>query len=358
MKTPTFSKAQILTAMQKTAAKLGHSPSQHELLRLTGITTRRVLTHFSTYRDAVRAAGLEPKNHGRRVDVWRLLHDWGRVTREMGHPPSLQEYKARGKYGTSTLEKRFGRWNKVRERFVELVHEQERLEDWADVLETIERFPAPTLATGCEWLRLVKEEQMQEKPPEQNEGAGRSEMSPTVLPPELQGKKCVTAKMWTILFAIAERRATWNRDLARLVAIRPFADRPLMGAPMNVGPLANAPVNEMGVMCLFVLLAERLGFIIDVIRSQYPDCEARFEVEPGRWQRVWIEFEFESIGFRNHRHDPNGCDVIVCWRHNWPGYPKKLVVVELSRVIAQEHCMVGPSGQFHHGSQASMKMLL
>lgn len=121
---------------------------------------------------------------------------------------------------------------------------------------------------------------------------------------------------------------------AGFLAIQSFPDRPVMGAPMNLRPLATEPVNEMGVMCLFVLLATRLGFMIDVLRSQFPDCEARHEVEPGRWQRVWIEFEFESISFRNHKHDPEGCDIIVCWRHNWLGCPKKLAVVELRRVIA------------------------
>src|SRR5438067_12099626 len=38
---------------------------------------------------------------------------------------------------------------------------------------------------------------------------------------------------------------------------------------------------------------------------------------PGRWQRVRIEFEFESKSFYQHGHPLNGCDVIVCWRHNW-----------------------------------------
>ena len=119
---------------------------------------------------------------------------------------------------------------------------------------------------------------------------------------------------------------------------------------MNLGPMATEPVNEMGVMCLFVLLAERLGFVIDVIRSQYPDCEARYEVEPGRWQRVWIEFEFESVSFRYHRHNPEGCDIIVCWRHNWLGCPKKLVVVELGRVIgASGHLDIGATREFHRG---------
>lgn len=52
-----------------------------------------------------------------------------------------------------------------------------------------------------------------------------------------------------------------------------------------------------------------------------------------RHRRVRIEFEFESRNFRDHGHPSNGCDVIVCWRHNWPECPSNLEVVELSRVI-------------------------
>jgi hypothetical protein len=48
---------------------------------------------------------------------------------------------------------------------------------------------------------------------------------------------------------------------------------------------------------------------------------------------VRIEFEYESRNFYVHRHPPGGCDVIVCWRHNWPECPSDLEVVELSTVI-------------------------
>jgi hypothetical protein len=34
----------------------------------------------------------------------------------------------------------------------------------------------------------------------------------------------------------------------------------------------------------------------------------------------------------NLRHPPRGCDVIVCWRHNWP-CPRHLEIVELSTVV-------------------------
>jgi len=65
----------------------------------------------------------------------------------------------------------------------------------------------------------------------------------------------------------------------------------------------------------------------------FPDCEAMQQITPERWQRVHIEFEFESRNFRDHGHPPAGCDVIVRWRHNWDDGPEGIEVVEQSSVI-------------------------
>jgi hypothetical protein len=48
---------------------------------------------------------------------------------------------------------------------------------------------------------------------------------------------------------------------------------------------------------------------------------------------VHIEFEFESRNFRDHGHPLTGCDIIVCWRHNWHEGPENIEVVELSSVL-------------------------
>lgn len=47
--------------------------------------------------------------------------------------------------------------------------------------------------------------------------------------------------------------------------------------------------------------------------------------------RQKIEFEFRRSNFVEHVYDPNGCDLIAGWQHDWPDCP--LEVVELRRVI-------------------------
>ena len=106
-----------------------------------------------------------------------------------------------------------------------------------------------------------------------------------------------------------------------------------MGPPFDRRPLTNAPVNEMGVVFLFALVAADLGFQVESLWGRFPDGHARREVAPGKWQDCRIEFEYESKNFLLHGHDPQGCDVIVCWRHTWKEPPEEIEVVELSRLF-------------------------
>jgi hypothetical protein len=137
--------------------------------------------------------------------------------------------------------------------------------------------------------------------------------------------KCVTVSMLAILFSMS--------SLRKLVPRSVYPDRPLLGAPMDLPGFLFEPTNEMGVVLLFGMLFWRLGFIIESAQIGYPDCRAKLEVEPGRWQDVGIEFELHSRHFLAHRHDPNRCDFIVCWIHNWKGCPPNLRVIELREVV-------------------------
>lgn len=110
-------------------------------------------------------------------------------------------------------------------------------------------------------------------------------------------------------------------------------DGPMFGPPIDFRGLRHAPINEQGVVFLFGMVSYELGFIVEAVHAAYPDCEAKRCVDrrSERWQRVRIEFELRSSGFRSHGHDPSDCDVIVCWEHDWPDWP--LEVVELRRVV-------------------------
>ena len=70
------------------------------------------------------------------------------------------------------------------------------------------------------------------------------------------------------------------------------------------------------------MLALELGFVVGSIEAGFPDCDAKLLRQDETFERVGIEFEFQSRGFQRHDHDPAGCDFIVCWEHDWPECPR------------------------------------
>ena len=77
-----------------------------------------------------------------------------------------------------------------------------------------------------------------------------------------------------------------------------------------------------------------IGFEIVSNRDAFPDCEANRKVEGSarnRYKKCLIEFELRSNDFKAHKHPVNGCDLIVCWEHNWKDCP--LEVLELKSKI-------------------------
>jgi len=107
-------------------------------------------------------------------------------------------------------------------------------------------------------------------------------------------------------------------------------DESVVGDLINFRGLVYAPLNENGVVFLFGKVMEDLNMYIEEIKPGFPDCIARRFVGKG-WKRIRIEFEFKSKNFLNHKHNPNDCDVIVCWEHDWEDCP--IEVIELKDVI-------------------------
>ena len=344
-----LTRKQILAALRAAARQLGRTPTRAEFLRLTGIHPGRLFPHFpSGYRSAIRAAGLSPDPGGLRIDTAALLTDWARLARKKGRVPTRNEYDREGRHAFTSVEKRCHGWSQVPSAFLKFAESTGLSEEWSDVVAIIHNGPMPKRGGGRRWLRGWKkndwqkntaqkearhEQDSQKEDPQKsnaNVPAPASALSPpqagiSVLPPPVQGKKCVTVTMLAILFSMSSLRA--------LVPRRVYPDRPLLGAPMDLPGFLFEPTNEMGVVLLFGMLFWRLGFIIESAQIGYPDCRAKLEVEPGRWQDVGIEFELHSRHFLAHRHDPSRCDFIVCWIHNWKNCPPNLQVIELREVV-------------------------
>jgi hypothetical protein len=360
-------KEEIIAAIQEAAGRLGRVPTSREFGPLSGISLWQVTGRFGTYGNAVRAAGLEPSHQGMKVEAATLLEDWGRVVRKVGAVPTREQYKEAGSYSPDCYSGRFESWVRVSTEFIRFVASGSLGGEWTDVVEKIRKGPIPQQgqsamlawykaaktayeARSLEARNLEQRETSTNQPmvararwqlgarldTQQFEGAATdgTQIPPSLLPPPLVGKKCVTATMLAVFVAELAPSAFPSVTAACFVR-RPLLDRPMLGPPTRPCGLAYEPVNEMGVMALFCMLSRQLGFVIESVQSAFPDCEAKMEVEPGRWQHFRIEFEYESRNFKDHRHDPEKCDLIVCWRHNWKDCPPNLQVLELSKVMRQ-----------------------
>jgi len=106
-----------------------------------------------------------------------------------------------------------------------------------------------------------------------------------------------------------------------------------VGELLNFRGLRFAPLNQHGVIYLFGMISQELGFIIEAIRPGFPAAEGKrcVDKEKNRWEHVRIEFEFRSSFFRERGHDDDECDLIVCWHHDWEDCPVE--VLELNSTI-------------------------
>jgi hypothetical protein len=270
VKTASYSRDELVAELASLAQRLEQrSVSKKTWLRETGISEWQVLRHFESWNDLVIAAGLVPDDRSR-IDDDALLAALRDTFVEAGGVTTVQRVRKVCRYSPETYSKRWGRWQ----------HVLARLREWAEthdpdflyLADLPEDEPAPAVSTSAD---------------------------PSVA-----------------------ARPRWASN-----------DKTQYGPFLNFRGLQHAPINEQGVVFLFGMVAFDLGFVVEGVGTGFPDCEAKRTVSKTGdvWERVRIEFEFRSRNFREHGHDPAGCDLIVCWEHNWPECPVE--VLELRSAI-------------------------
>lgn len=278
-----MTREEIIAAVQECARKLGHVPSFPELQFASKVTTRMMKTHFGNYSKTLEACGLAREGAGFRVNMRTLFVDWAELVRKLGKVPTITEYSLNSKFSVGPLMGRFKGWMRVPEAMHLYCRREGLTEGYKDVMDIIDTY-----------LELKSER--------------------------------------TYIYRSTSQTGEVGGLSRRTTTI--FADRPVCGPPLQASPLTCAPTNEMGVVFLFGAMALQLGFSVTQLQAAFPDCEALREVELGKWQRVRIEFEFESRNFLLHGHALTECDLIICWNHNWEDCP--LEVLELRSVVRRQ----------------------
>ncbi len=280
-------KQALIEQLQGIAKDLGTSTvARHEFLRRSGASERKIQRLFGSYNDLVLAAGLNPRafptSDSPAYSDADLLTEVVRVLRLPSSKLTRVFFEQNAIVSASACERRFGGWINTIKAAGELLTPDEETE----LLQRIREYTAPSL------------------PPQR---------SPTPAQESVDEE---------------EEAGSSEAESAEHAVVSPGSSN-LYGDFINFRGLQHAPVNEQGVVFLFGMICRELGYVVEIVKPGFPDCEAKRRVrgKTGMWQRVRIEFEYQARSFRQHGHDPDQCDVIVCWEDNWPECP--IEVLEL-----------------------------
>jgi len=100
-----------------------------------------------------------------------------------------------------------------------------------------------------------------------------------------------------------------------------------LGDPIQFRGMKFAPVDKKGVIFLFGMIAAELGFIIESLSPEFPDCLARrcIDLENNQWEQTRIQFEYCCSEADEGKIQENGCDLIVCWIHDLKDCPVEIL---------------------------------
>src|SRR3990172_2184636 len=275
-----YDKDKIISEIKRIAMKLGKkSLSISEFKKYSNISRHTVCYYFISWNEAVKEAGLEPIDPIEKLKLTHskniipeedLLKDLIRLFNETGKIPTMSLIDAKGKYSASTYSKKF----KTIPNAFQLAKKsfQEDFQNTSQEIITDDNVSRPIETE----IKII----------------------PNTIIPEKQNKK-----------------------------------RIVFGEPINFRGLRFAPINEQGVVYLFGMVSRELGFLIESVRTEYPDCEGKrcCDKEKSQWEHIQIEFEYSSSNFLTHSHNIDECDLIVCWKDDWNECP--IEVLELKNVI-------------------------
>jgi hypothetical protein len=270
-------KQRIIQEILRVARSISPARLTQKLFRQnSSISTRKVEYHFGTWNRAIEAAGLDPNPPGvpvsgyRRIADEELIKEIGELWKRTGKRPTQALMNSQGKYSEHPYLKRWGSVSAAVDLYVQ-------------------QFGEPSIEPSLTFQETTV------SPPKS---------SPVIIPKTHRPKPTVTKKR-SIVY----------------------------GEPIDFRGLRYAPVNEQGVVYLFGMISRELGFLIESVRTDFPDCEGKryLNSEGTKLQHVRIEFEYKSSNFAEHGHDAEKCDLIVCWIHDWEDCP--LEVLELKSTL-------------------------
>ena len=105
----------LLDELRRLGDVVDGTPSVTDMRERGNHSTDTYATRFGSWNEAVERAGFEPNRSSERVPTKTLISDVQRVADELGHPPSINEYREHGNHSIPTYMSRFGSWPESKE---------------------------------------------------------------------------------------------------------------------------------------------------------------------------------------------------------------------------------------------------
>ena len=128
-------KEDLLLSIRDLANDLGHTPTTSEYHKYGKHSLSTILSRFKTYSEATDEADLSPTDW--KISEESILEDIRAVADEIGRPPKRSEYKKLGEYSSSTVSDRFGGWNGGVQAAGLVPSHQGKIEDPTELLKDI-----------------------------------------------------------------------------------------------------------------------------------------------------------------------------------------------------------------------------
>lgn len=293
-----MNREEMINAIKRIAVEKNlESVPRHMFLRITKVSERQIGKCFGSYNGLVEAAGLKtvrfPTSDQPKYTDEEMIDEILRVIRLPNSKMTRIYFDQNAGMSSTACERRFGGWlNALR-----IVQKKLNQENEKELFLRLEEYIAPNNHADRGSRKSASQffsQAVVDSPPPEKDDQQESEI-------DCKAQRSISSNIY--------------------------------GDFINFRGLQHAPVNEQGVVFLFGMICREIGYVVEIVRSGFPDCEAKREMpgQKGKWQRVRIEFEFLSRSFRSHGHDPDFCDLIICWENNWPECP--IEVLELKTVI-------------------------
>jgi hypothetical protein len=216
-------KQEIIQEIIRVANAISPAPlTQQAFKQHSNIPLSRIRYHFGSFNKAITSAGLNPNVPSVKVSGYKTLSEEelfsaiGDLWRKIGKKPTESAMNAEGEYSIKPYRDRWGTFSKAVDEYYARFGEPEF---------------APELSKSTETLSQPKQRQI-------------------VIPKTHKPK-------------------SGQNNIARV----------LYGEPLDFRGLRYAPINEQGVVYLFGMVSRELGFLIESIRTDYPDCEGKRYLE-------------------------------------------------------------------------------